>query len=471
MVFFFSNIDGIWRVLSFFYSSLFSAEEVDLAARDFLLGNLVSFLSPQQAETCEGPVTVAECHRAILGMARRKAPGSDGFLAEFYIRFWDVLGVHLVDVFNFCFSAGFLTRSQRRGVISLTFKKSDRLDPGNWRPISQLNVDYKIASKAIAGRLSKVIHLVVICDQSCGVPGRFIGDTVALLRDVVNYAASANVAVAILSLDQERAFDHVDWGFVRSTLVHMGFGPSFVGWVDMFYSGVQSAVKVNGYLTHFFRLSRGVRRGCPLSLLLYVLYAEVLACSFRANPRIRDFPSPGASSPLSVVSQYADDTSLVVTTTNAIKAVFDTYRVFASVSGSRLNQVKSKGLWLGSWYGRVDSLVRLECTSRTLKVLGVFIGSRNVDEVNWRPRIVAVKNVLNSWRQRGLSFGGKALIINTLALARIWYVAGLIHLPAWALRELSSLVFSFFWKSKPDLVARKVVSQPTFFGGFGVVSI
>ena len=92
---------------------------------------------------------------------------------------------------------------------------------------------------------------------------------------------------------------------------------------------------MNGYLTHFFRLSLGVRQGCPLSPLLYVLHAEVLACSFRANPRIRRLLLPGASSPLSVVSQYADDTSLVVTTTDAIKAVFDTYAVFAAGSGSR----------------------------------------------------------------------------------------------------------------------------------------
>ena len=99
------------------------------------------------------------------------------------------------------------------------------------------------------GRLLKVIHLVVNCDQSCGVPGRFIGDTVALIRDVVNYATSANVPVAILSLGQEK-----DCGFLRSVLVHMGFGPSFVSWVDLFYSGVQSAVKVNGYLTYFFQI-------------------------------------------------------------------------------------------------------------------------------------------------------------------------------------------------------------------------
>ena len=105
------------------------------------------------------------------------------------------------------------------------------------------------------------------------------------------------------------------------------------------------------------------------------------------------------------------------------KAVFDTYAVFASGSGSRLNQVKSKGLWLDSWCGRVDTLVRLDWTSGTLKILGIFFGSGNVDKLNWRPCIVVVKNVFNSWRQRGLSFRGKALIVNALALARIWYVA------------------------------------------------
>ena len=78
---------------------------------------------------------------------------------------WDILGDDLVDVLNFYFSSGYLTRTQRRGVISLSFKKGDRLDPRNWRPISLLNVDYKKASRAIAGRLLKVIHLVVSPDQ------------------------------------------------------------------------------------------------------------------------------------------------------------------------------------------------------------------------------------------------------------------------------------------------------------------
>ena len=120
----------------------------------------------------------------------------------------------------------------------------------------------------------------------------------------------------------------------------------------------------------------------------------------------------------------------MVTTTDAIKAVFETYAVFVLGSGSRLKQVKSKGLWLGSWCGRVDTPARLYWMFVTLNILGISFGSGNVEEMNWRPRIVAVKNVLNSRRQRALSFRGNALIFNGLAFARIWYVAGLIHLPA-----------------------------------------
>ena len=143
-------------------------------------------------------------------MALRKAPGCDGLPAESYLKFWDVLGADLVEVLNFCYLSGSLSHTQRRGLIALFFKKGDRLDPRNWRPIaiSLLDVDYKIASRTIAGRLLKVIHLVVNSNQTCGVPGRYIGDSVAFLRDVVSYASLSGTPVAILSLDQEKNFDH-----------------------------------------------------------------------------------------------------------------------------------------------------------------------------------------------------------------------------------------------------------------------
>lgn len=74
-------------------------------------------------------------------MAKNKTPGLDGFQAEFYLAFWSVLGSDLVDVLNCAFRVGFLSVSQRCGLINLVFKADDWTLLKNWRPISLLCVD------------------------------------------------------------------------------------------------------------------------------------------------------------------------------------------------------------------------------------------------------------------------------------------------------------------------------------------
>ena len=132
---------------------------------------------------------------------------------------------------------------------------------------------------------------------------------------------------------------------------------------------------------------------------------------------------------------------------------------------------KSKGLWLGPWANRSDPPVALDWSSVKIKVLGVFLGPGNLDEDNWKPCIAAVENTLLSWRQHILSFQGRGLVINALALSRVWYVASLIRMPSWVFGELLRLVFSFFWKDKKDLVSRAVVVQAPSVGGFSVVDV
>ena len=123
-------------------------------------------------------------------MAKGKSPGSDGLPTEFYVAFWDFLGGDRVNVFNVSLEAGLLPFSQREVLIALIFKKGDRLEQKNWRPISLLNVDYKLCARVLAGRLLKVIATVVAPDHTCGVPGCYIGENVAFLRDVVELAIS-----------------------------------------------------------------------------------------------------------------------------------------------------------------------------------------------------------------------------------------------------------------------------------------
>ena len=183
------------------------------------------------------------------------------------------------------------------------------------------------------------------------------------------------------------------------------------------------------------------------------------------NPRISGLLLPGFP-PLSPISQYADHTSLVLTPDESIRACFKTFAQFKAASGAKLNRLKSKGLWLGVWSGRFNPPVALDWSSTKLKILGVFIGHGNLEEDNWRPRIDAVDHVLTSWRSRSLTFRSKALVINALALSWVWYMASLVHMLAWVEKELSRLVFSFFWSGKRELVSRSTVFQPHLFGGF-----
>ena len=184
---------------------------------------------------------------------------------EFYVALWDLLGDDLVNVLNASLEADLLPFSQGGALIALILKKGDRLDHKNWPPISLLNVDYKLCARVLAGRLLKLIASVVAPDQTCGVPGRYIGENVAFLRDVVELANEYNLPVALLSLDQGKAFDLVDWPFLFTTLAKMGFGDNFIRWVRLLYTDVRSSVLVNGYTSRPFKPSRGVGQGCPLS--------------------------------------------------------------------------------------------------------------------------------------------------------------------------------------------------------------
>ena len=390
---------------------------------------------------------------------------------EFYSTFWGILGQDLVEVLNSSLVSGSLPTSLRCAFISLVFKKRDHLEHKNWRPISLLNVDYKLCAQSLAGRILGVLHHVIASDQTCGVRGRFICENVTLLRDVIHYTSESGTPAAILSLDQEKAFDRVDWPFLFRVLEHLGFGPSFISWVRLLYTDIRSAILINGYTSNCFFLSRGVRQGCLLSPLLYIISTEVLAANLRAHPYIVGLRLPGISRPLPTLSLYADDTSVISVSDAATLAVFDTYDTFERGTGSKLNLSKCEGLWLGTWRNRVDSPVAITWTSSKIKVLGVFLGNGNLDKESWRPRIDAVERRLKFWRCRTLSYSGKATVINALALSRIWYIASLVFFPSWACAELNTLIFIFFWSGKKDLVARKVLVHPYTCGGFSVVSI
>ena len=109
-----------------FYQDLFSEEEVDLEAQDWLLNQLSMSLDEQEEASCEGLLTVEECHEALNGTNTGKSPGIDSLTAEFYIAFWAVLGSDRVEVLNYSFQHGQLSVFQLRGLLFLIFKKKEK---------------------------------------------------------------------------------------------------------------------------------------------------------------------------------------------------------------------------------------------------------------------------------------------------------------------------------------------------------
>ena len=185
--------------------------------------------------------------------------------------FWDTLGRDLVDVINFSYSQNLLAKSMRSAILTLVFKgkdssnKNDRLYLKNWKPISLLNVDYKIGAKALANRLQKVLHYIINPDQTCNVPGRSILDNLYLIRDSYEYIFQKQFPIVMISLDQENAFDRLNWQLPDRVMQIMTFGEGFRKWVRLLFTDVNCIVTNNGYASKLIKLTRGARQGCPLS--------------------------------------------------------------------------------------------------------------------------------------------------------------------------------------------------------------
>lgn len=284
-------------------------------------------------------------------MASNKSPGIDGLPPEFYRKFFDLIGPDLLEVYSHIFHDGFLSKSQRTCLVVLLPKNGDPLNPANRRPISLLCTDYKILSKMLQARLSKALPNLINVYQTCGIPGRSIHHNLFIVRDICAFVRERGSCCALLSLDQEKAFDKVDWAFLLKVLKQFNFGENFCKWIKILYNNISSRILINGNLTNDVRIERGVRQGCPLSPLLYVLFIEPLAGYIAASPRIRGFPIPGTGGKVVKFLQYADDATCVATSAFDIKGFLSAFEIFQRATGASVNLAKSMGLKLGGFVG------------------------------------------------------------------------------------------------------------------------
>lgn len=455
-----------------FYRNLYSKPQTDQDATRQILSDIPT-LDPHDSESLDSPINLDELNAAVQQLGKHKTPGLDGLTTEFFQSFWPILKDDFLSVLSHACSSGNLPFSLRRAIITLIPKKGDLTDIANWRPVSLLNTDYKIFAKLLANRLKLCINNVVHQDQSYCVPGRTINDNICLIKNVIDYSNCNNSPLAVVNLDQKKAFDNVEHGYLTSTMRAMGFGDKFISYINLLYRGAESLVKVCGSLTTPFPFDKGIRQGCPLSGLLYSIAIEPLLHRLRSNLDKHSFQLPGTDNYCSVTA-YADDVTVFITSDSGFKILKDTYSLFSKSSAANLNTQKTQGLWVGSWARRVDQPLNFCWNQDGLTFLGVRLGNtHNFLKQNWSTCKNKLSDTLSKWKRLSstLSYKGKILIANQLAASKLYHLLAVLSPPENVLNELQELLVDFVWSGKRHYVKKQILYQPPDKGGLGLVCL
>ena len=271
-------------------------------------------------------------------MKKGKSPGLDGIPIEFYQQYWEDIKTYYMAFINKVKTSAF-PKGKNTSVIKLIYKKKGEIYLlANYRPISLINVDIKILAKTLANRLKYILPSIIHVSQTA-VFGRKIDETIHTIRDLIDIANKEDKLAAFIFIDQEKAFDRVNHDFLHKTMKAFGIGNDFMHWIGIIYGNATSVLNINGFLSTQIPLKRGLRQGCPLSSLLYVLIIEVLAIQLRLNPNIVGFKIEGEK----IISvHYMDDATIIIKQNRCFKEVIKELTDYEEASGAKINYEKLK---------------------------------------------------------------------------------------------------------------------------------
>jgi hypothetical protein len=175
--------------------------------------------------TLSAPISLPELTRALHELVANKALSSDGITMEFYKVMWPLIKPEYYNMIHAAISKGELSAGLTKGLIALLHKGGERATLNNWRPITLLNVTYKIFAKALQIRLQPIFGEIIHPDQSAFLPMHFILDNILLTHETIHYAKQSAQPLIFLKLDLSKAYDRVDLNCLFVAMSVMGFPP------------------------------------------------------------------------------------------------------------------------------------------------------------------------------------------------------------------------------------------------------
>ncbi len=441
-------------------------------------------------------VTEHEIEAAIRECATGKAPGLDGIPSEIWKIYlsrqkvderknkptFNVLRA-LKTVFNDIERNGIEENTGfADGWICPIYKlKKDTREIVNYRPITLLNSDYKILTRILAMRLASVAHGLIHPDQAGFVPGRQIFDHIKLNKLMTSYAEAEEVNGMIIALDQEKAYDRIDHTYLWQTLDHLNFPQNFTNTVKRLYAAARSVVIVNGVMSEWFTIVRGVRQGDPMSCLLFNLAIEPLANMLRSST-LRGFKIPGTADRL-VTKLFADDTTAYLHEEDSCEELMRILQKWCDASRAKFNDDKTEYIPIGTATFRravlsrsSDATVartlppnaRLVKDGEAIRSLGAWIGNKVDGTTPWTAILETTQRRLTQWARRNPTMYGRKLVVGLEVGGRTRAQT----MPEAVEKKFREMSLAFVWKGdKHPRISRETLYKPLNRGGLNLLDI
>ncbi|KAL1946415.1 hypothetical protein VTO73DRAFT_15542 [Trametes versicolor] len=440
-----------------------------------------------------------EIEQAIDEAASGKAPGLDGIPTEVWKTYqaWyrrDVkagkpafnIAQAMCAVYNDIEKHGIDENTRfAEGWICPIYKKKDPRIIGNYRPITLLNTDYKIFTRALTMRLTPAAEHLVHPDQAGFLPGRKILDHVRLAELAIDYAEAEEFEGAIVALDQEKAYDRVDHQYLWAVLRKLNIPENFIRTVQHLYQNAESAVMLNGTLGRRFKIVRGVRQGDPLSCLLFNLAIEPLATALRKST-LKGMEVPGGTGRL-ITKLFADDTTVYLSAHDDYNELLAILTKWCAASRAKFNKEKTEILPIGpeQYRSRVvrtrkltseaqalPTDVRITPDGQAIRILGAWVGNGACEEMAWEPVLDKIQKNLKRWQLRRPTLYGKKLIIGMEVAGRTQFLTAAQGMPPKILDRLNKMIADFVWdEAKHPPIKRETLHAPVQKGGLGMLNL
>ena len=462
-----SDTPRILSIVRGFYERLFGHVDTVAASQDELLQHVTKRVDEELRATLEDDITDDEVMEAIRKSPHNSAPGPDGISYELYKSFAAQLAPILARLFNESRKAGRFPLSFRRTHIVLLPKAGDLLSLANWRPISLSDCDIKLLTRVLVSRMQRAAQWCIEESQTGFIKTRSIFDNIHALHFALQYGVikPEEVSGAIMLLDQQKAYDRVDWTYMDRCLERFGIGPGFRQWLQMLGDGASAAVRIGPVCSHWIPIRKGLRQGDPLSPLLYNFVLEPLLCLLRG--RLAGLSLPGYA--LRTLA-FADDIAVAVSSSEDVQVFRRAIQLHENASAAKLNEQKTVLIPVGR--PEFDLPFPALGGREHTRYLGISFTCRGLEvEAMERRLLNDINTTADHWQDRQLSIAGRVLLTNSCLLAKLWFAAHVVPFSEAFIGQVMARVKRFIWNSKRNRVAEVDITRSKAEGGLGLLPL